>query len=97
MVQEAAEEARVSDVVPEIVMKVALAIEHAMRDPYMPDVARAAIRAMREPPDGMCVPGGLAIEEAMFAENKLVFDGARDCFNAMIDAALSSPPDGQKR
>lgn len=59
------------------------------------DEARAAIQAMRGPPDSMCVPGGLAIEDALFAENKLVFDGARDCFNAMLDAALAVPDEGQ--
>lgn len=35
------------------------------------------------------VPGGVAIEDAMFGECKLVFEAARDCFVAICDAALS--------
>lgn len=54
-------------------------------------LARAAIEAMREPTDSMSVNGGLELEEQMFAQQGLVFDGAKAVFQRMIDAALADP------
>ncbi len=58
---------------------------------YLGD-ARAAIEAMRLPAGSSSVPGGIAIEESMFASDDTVFHGAAKCWNAMIDAALSAVP-----
>lgn len=54
-------------------------------------LARAAIEAMREPTDSMSVNGGLELEEQMFAQQGLVFDGAKAVFQKMIDVALAEP------
>jgi hypothetical protein len=51
--------------------------------------ARAAIEAMRLPQGASSVPGGLAIEESMFASEDTVFHGAAKCWNAILDAALN--------
>lgn len=52
-------------------------------------IATCAIAAMQEPTEAMCCAGGLAIEAAMFADQKSVFESARDEWQAMIAAALA--------
>lgn len=54
-------------------------------------LAQAAIEALREPTDSMSVNGGLELEEQMFAQQGLVFDGAKAVFQRMIDVALADP------
>lgn len=40
----------------------------------------------REPNQTMIAEGGVAFEDALFGECKLVFDGAEDCYKAMVAA-----------
>lgn len=81
------------------VVKMARAIEHAALawgemqhgvSPHTLSVLMAlhALKAIREPDETMKVNGGIAIEQAMFGGEKIVFDTAGDCFTAMIDAAI---------
>jgi hypothetical protein len=50
--------------------------------------ARAAIAAVATVTVDEAVPGGLAIEDAMFGEGKLVFHAAQDAVVAICRAAI---------
>lgn len=60
------------------------------------ELARAALEPWLNIPDSIAVPGGIAIEEAMFNDGKLVFDGARDCVSAAVRAALAEHKEGRQ-
>lgn len=81
---------------PEIIERIAKALQKSTtgsEDGWANCVkeAYAAIRAMREPTDNMSVNGGLEIEEQMFAQQELVFDGAKTVFQRMVNVALAEP------
>lgn len=77
------------DDVPEMVMKVAMAIEAELRrDPHLPTVAYAAINAMRKPTEAMLVAGLIPCRNGRYR----IADGeANKVWPRMIDAALASP------
>lgn len=56
------------------------------------DMARAGIAAMREPTESMKLVGARSIGRTMGETNHI--QRSLDCWQAMIDAALPSPPEG---
>lgn len=75
--------------------------EKSLSERFCMEAARAAIEAMRGIPDALTVTGGIAIEESIFnSDDELVFDAARRCHHAIIDAILNEPnhiPDTGKK